>query len=99
MIINDGREIIINAFKDKIFPLSFEGFPEYGGRGEDEDKIFTPKQVTPRDEVSDFGIKEILEDKKTDTTDMPDSKTEQSVEERKKTRSKRLKNINFTKNA
>ena len=92
--------MIINAFKDKIFPLSPEGFPEYGGRGEDEDKIFTPKQVTPRDEVCDFGIKEIFEDEQPDTTDIPYLETEESAEERKKkTRSKRIKNINSTTNA
>ena len=32
----DGREIIINAFKNKIFPLSPENFPEYKGRDKDE---------------------------------------------------------------
>ena len=31
----DGREIIINTFKNKIFPLRPEGFPEYEGEGED----------------------------------------------------------------
>ena len=41
--------MIINVFKDKIFPLSPEKFPGYEGRDEDEDKIFTPKQATPRD--------------------------------------------------
>ena len=46
----NGREMIINAFKNKIFPLSpEEGLPEYVGREEDEkttardmnDSIFT----------------------------------------------------------
>ena len=33
----NGREMIINAFKNKIFPLSpEEGLPEYVGREEDE---------------------------------------------------------------
>ena len=49
----DGRDMIINAFKDKTFSFSPEGFPEY---------VFlnTPKQEIPIDEISDFGIKEIF---------------------------------------
>ena len=80
----DRREMIINAFQDKIFPLSPEGFPEYEGRDEDEneDKIFTTKQVTQRYEISDFGIKEIFEDEQPDTTDIPDLETEESAEEK-----------------
>ena len=38
----DGREMIINAFKDKVFPLNpEESFPEYKDRDEDEDEDFT----------------------------------------------------------
>ena len=81
--------MIINAFKDKIFPLSPEGFPEY--EDEDEDNFFTTKEVTPSDEISDLGIKEIFEDEQPDTTDMPDLETEESAEERKKQEAKGLK--------
>ena len=36
--IYDGREMIINAFKDKIFPLNpEESFPEYEDEDENED--------------------------------------------------------------
>ena len=42
----DGREMIINTFKNKIFPPSSEDFPEYKDRDEDEsdDEFYTPKQ-------------------------------------------------------
>ena len=65
----ERREIIINAFKDKTFPLSpKEGLFESVGRDEDEDKdeyedrFYTPKKITPRSEIPDFGITEMLED-------------------------------------
>ena len=64
---HDGREMIINAFKDKIFPLNPEkSFPEYKDRDEDEDedgdKFYSPKEVTSRSEITDFGFREMFED-------------------------------------
>ena len=49
--------MIINAFKDKIFPLNpEESFPEYKDRDEDknedededEDRFYTPKEVNTK---------------------------------------------------
>ena len=42
----DGREMIINGFRNKIFPLSPENIPEYKGRdeGESDDGFFTPRE-------------------------------------------------------
>ena len=39
--------MIINALKNKIFPLSSEQFPDYKGRDEDEsdDEFYTPREL------------------------------------------------------
>ena len=84
----DGREIIINAFKDKIFPLNpKESFPEYKDKDEDEDenedkdedRFYTPKEITPRSEIPDFGIREMFEDEEETPRDMPDLECEVSA--------------------
>ena len=51
---------------------------------EDEDeKFYTPKEVTPRNEIPDLGIEMIFENaEKTDTTNMPDLEREESAEQR-----------------
>ena len=73
-----------NAFKDKMFPLSpEEGLSETVGRDEDEDedegRFYTPKQVTPRSQILDFGIKEIFEDEEETPRDTPELKNEESA--------------------
>ena len=52
----DGREMIINTFKNKIFPLSSEDFPEYKDRDEDEsdDEFYTPRELETIPELSNF---------------------------------------------
>ena len=61
--------MIINAFKDKIFPLNPEkSFPKYKARDEnededeDEDEFYSPKEVKSRSEITDFGFREMFED-------------------------------------
>ena len=52
--------MIINASKDKIFPLNLdEDFSEFGGRDgdEDENRFYILGEVTPRNEIADFGEK------------------------------------------
>ena len=49
-----------------------------------DDKLYTPKEVTPNDEIPDFGIKEMLENEEKTPKDMPDLETEQSAAERRK---------------
>ena len=90
----DGREIITKAFKDKIFPLSLEeGLSEFAGRDEDEDKdrFYTPKEVTPRTEIPDFGIREMFEDEEETPRDIPDLKTEESAAQGRKQKGHGLK--------
>ena len=40
--------MIINAFKDKIFPVNPEGPSISVSRDEDEDRFYAPREVTPR---------------------------------------------------
>ena len=90
----DGREMIINAFKDKIFTLSpEEGLSESVGRDEDEDedRFYTPKEVTPRSEIADFGIRQMFEDEDETPRDMPDLESEESAAQRRKQKGQRLK--------
>ena len=90
----DGREMIINAFKDKIFPLSLEGgLSESVGRDKDEDdnRFYTPKEVTPRSEIPDFGIREMFEDEEEIPREMADLETEESAEQRRKQKGQGLK--------
>ena len=66
--IYDGREMIINAFKDKILPLDNpDDFPEY---------VF-PEDLSPKSKSSSH-----TED--ISLRDMPDLETEESVERRRK---------------
>ena len=83
--IYDEREMIINAFKDKLFPLNLEeSFPEYKDRDEDEyedeeedeDKFYTPKEVTPTSKIPGFGIREMFEDEEKIPRDLPELEKE-----------------------
>ena len=81
--------MIISAFKDKIFPLSpeerlSESVRRDEGEDEDEDRFYTPKEVTPRSGIPDFGIREIFEDEDETPRDMPDLESEESAEQRRK---------------
>ena len=74
--------MIIKAFKDKMFPHNpEEGFCEFVGRDgdEDEDRFYTPKEVTPRSEIPDFGIREKFEDEEEIPRDVLDLKSEESA--------------------
>ena len=52
--------MIIDAFKNKIFPLSSEDFLEYKGRDKDEidDEFYTPTKLKTIPELSNFENKE-----------------------------------------
>ena len=96
----DGREMIINAFGDKIFPLSpKEGLFESVGRDEDEDededRFYTPKELTPRSEITDFGIREMFGNEGETPRDMPDLESEESAAQRRNQRGQGLKTTNF----
>ena len=76
----DGRQMIINAFKDKIFPLSpDEGVKVDASRGEDEDEdeFYTPRELETIPELSSF------ENEEETPRNMPDLETEQSAQRRK----------------
>ena len=71
-----GQNLIYSGFVDNIF-----------SRG---DEFSTPKQVTPRDEIPDFGIREMFEKIPTDI-EMPDLETEESAQQRRETKEQGLK--------
>ena len=94
----EGKEMLVNAFKDKVFPLNpEESFPEYEHRDEDEDedenkdRFCTPKEVKTRGGIADFGIREMFEDEEKTPKDMPDLETEEFARTRINQRGKGLK--------
>ena len=72
--------MIINAFKDKIFPLSLEGFFEV----QDEDRFYSEK-LAPIPEFPDFEEKTLR--------DMPDLESEESAEQRRNQSARGLKTL------
>ena len=67
----DGQKLIYSRFIDKISTVG-DGFS-------------TPKQVTPEDEILDFGINEMFKGKEESPRNiMPDLETEESAAERRK---------------
>ena len=86
--IYDGREIIINAFKNKIFPPRAED--DYF---EDEDRFYSPKEVTPRNEILDFGSRQMFENKEERPRDMSELESEESAAQRRNHEGHELKTI------
>ena len=72
--------MIINAFKDKIFPLSLEDFFE----DQDEDRFYSEK-LAPIPEFPDFEEKTLR--------DMPDLESEESAEQRRNQSARGLKTL------
>ena len=70
--------MIINAFKDKIFPLSTED--SFEGEDEDEDGFYTPRELETTPEYPTF------EDEEETPRDMPDLETEDSAAQRRNQR-------------
>ena len=74
----DGKQMIIDAFKNKIFMFGVEEPEDSGKRpdesdeDEDENKFYTPKEVTPRSETPDFGIRKMFKNEEETLNDMPD---------------------------
>ena len=66
----EGQKLIYTGFIDNTFTIG--------------DEFFTPKQVTPRYKIPDFGIREMFKD-------MPDLETEESAEKRRNLEGHRLK--------
>ena len=94
--------MIVNVFKDKIFPLNPQMHFEYEDdrdedednvEDEDEDRFYTPREVTPRNEISDFGITEMFEDEEETPRDMPDLESEESAAQRRNQRGQGLKTL------
>ena len=79
--------MIINAFKNKIFPLSSEDSPEYKGRDEDEsdDEFYTPIELETIPELSNF------ENEEETLRDIPDLESEESAAQRRNQRGQGLK--------
>ena len=83
----NGREMIINAFKTEIFPLSSQDFPEYKGRDEDEsdDEFYTPRELETIPELSNF------EDEEETLRDIPDLESGEYEAQRRNQRGQGLK--------
>ena len=79
--------MIINAFKNKIFPLSSEDSPKYKGRDEDEsdDEFYTPIELETIPELSNF------ENEEETLRDIPDLESEESAAQRRNQRGQGLK--------
>ena len=76
-----GREMIINAFKNEIFPLIDDDLFD-ADREEDEsnDEFYTPIELEAIPELSNF------EDEEETPADMPDLESEESAEQRRITK-------------
>ena len=72
----DGRQVIINAFKNKIFPLSTEDFFE----DENEDKFYTQRELEKIPELSNF------ENEEETLRDIPDLESKESAAQRRNQR-------------
>ena len=86
----DGREEIINRFKNKIFPFKEEesADDDLGKRPDDDesdDEFYTPRELETIPELSNF------ENEEETPRDMPDLETEKSAEQRRKTKGQGLK--------
>ena len=79
--------MIINTFKNKIFPLSSEDSPEYKARNEDEsdDEFYTPRVLGTIPELSNF------ENEEKTIRDITDLKSEKSAAQRTNRRGQGLK--------
>ena len=86
----DGREEIINRFKNKIFPFKEEESDDddLSKRLDDDgsdDEFYTPGESETIPELSNF------ENEEETPRDMPDLETEKSAEQRRKTKGQGLK--------
>ena len=81
--IYDGREMIINAFKNKLFPLSTEDVFE----DEHEDEFYTQRKLEAIPEFSDFGNEEET------PRDMPELENEESAALNRKQKAQGLKKL------
>ena len=100
----EGRGVIINAFKDKIFPFGVEEPEDLGKRPDDDEsddesydetdnEFYTPRELETIPELSNF------ENEEETPKDVPDLETEESAEQRRNRKRKRIKSINSTTNA
>ena len=86
----DGREMILNVFKNKAFPFEEEESDDDDlGKSPDDDEsddeFYTPKELEIILEPSNF------ENEEETPRDMPDLQTEESAEQRRKTKGHGLK--------
>ena len=100
----EGRGVIINAFKDKIFLFGVEEPEDLGKRPDDDvsddesyderdDEFYTPRELETIPELSKF------ENEEETPKDVPDLESEESAEQRRNRKRKRIKSINSTTNA
>ena len=54
-------------------------------------RFYTPNELKPRNEISDFGIREMFEDEEKTPRDMRDFESEESAEQRRKQKRQGLK--------
>ena len=82
----DGRKVVINAFKNKIFLFRVEE-PEDSGKkpNESNDEFYTPRELDTIPELSSF------ENEEETLRDKPELETEESAAQRRKTRGQGLK--------
>ena len=78
----DGKQVVIDAFKNKIFPLSFENFLENKCRDEDESnaKFYTAKELETIPELPNF------ENEEETPTNMSELESETPSEQGRKTK-------------
>ena len=86
----DWRQVIIDAFKNKIFPFGVEEPDDSGKRpdesdesDESDDEFYTPRELETIPELSNFENEETLRD-------MPNLESEESAAERKNIKGKGL---------
>ena len=83
----DGKEMVINAFKNKIFPLSPDD--DFSGEGRDEDEsdeeFYNRRELETIPELSNF------ENEEETLRDMPDLESEESATQRRNQRGQGLK--------
>ena len=80
----NGREMIINTFKNKIFPLSTEDFFEDVHRG-DKDEFYTPRELATIPELPNS------ENEEETPRGVPDLESENSVAQNRKQKAQGLK--------
>ena len=81
----DGRKVIIDAFKNKIFPSGVEDPEDLGKRPDESDESYAPRELETIPELPDS------ESEEETPTDMLELESEESAEQRRKPKGQGLK--------